>query len=174
MSKLTSDLLRTILIEIFFAEADRLAFGKYIVPKQGNWYNPQDTKTDKIATWIGYNIPFRKGKIRARLDQDEEHNEENIVSEIVTIELQFIGAKAEEIALSVMHWNSRTDVHEAFSVVSGQLFDEEVRVIQSIYKQDGLNTIYAYNIKRRLMCENTQLTGASQLLHFTASGQVIS
>lgn len=174
MSSLTSTLLKTILTNIFFAEADRAIYGKYVVPKQGNWYNPQDTTTDKIATWIGYNIPFRKSKIRARLDQDENNNEEDVVSEIVTIELQFVGAKAEEVALTLMHWNSRTDVHEALAVVSGQPLDEEVKIVQSVYKQDGLNTIYAYNVKRRIVCENTQLTGATRLLHFTASGQVIN
>lgn len=171
MSNLNLDNLRTILSEIFFAVDVRADNLKYIVPKQGNWYNPQDNTADMIATWIGYNIPDRRSIIRPRSVVVED-TVENVVNEIVTIDLQFIGTDAEAAALSVMHWNSRADVQEALAVVSGQPLDESVRVIQSIYKQEGFNTTYAYNVKRRIVCANTQSTVASLLQHVYIAGNV--
>lgn len=170
MSMLDNILLRDILAEIFFAVEDRERAKNYIVPKQGNWYNPQDTEEDKIATWIAYAIPERYSILKARQDVDEDGNVLNVVNELVTIQLQFVGTAAERLAASVMHWPKRGDVADAFAVVSGQIRDDRIDVVASWFKQEGLNTTYAYNTRVRVYCANVQETGANRLWHFSANG----
>jgi len=172
MSNLDSTLLRTILSEIFFTADSRSELIKYVVPKQGNWYNPQDTEEGKIATWIAYAIPHRESILKARSVQDEDNVDYNLVNELVEIELQFVGSKAELLAMSVMHWPKRADVSDAFSVVSGQVRDDKIRVVASWFNQEGANTIYAYNTKVRVYCANLQETGALNLEHFLANGTI--
>lgn len=172
MSALDSSILRTILSEIFFSIESRPEGLKYIVPKQGNWYNPQDTEDGKISTWIAYSISERNSILKARQEVDEDGNILNILNELVEIQLQFVGTEAEKFAYSVMHWPKRGDVADAFDIVSGQIRDDRIGVIASWFKQEGLNTTYAYNTRVRVYCANVQETGANRLLHFTANGKV--
>lgn len=170
MSNLDNTLLRTILAEIFFAEEDRAEAIAYIVPKQGNWYNPQDTEEGKIATWIAYNIPNRETVLKARNVQNEVYEDFNLINELVEIDLQFVGTEAERLASSVMHWPRRADVSAAFEVVSGQVREDRIRVTSSWFKQEGMNTTYAYNVKVRVYCANLQETGVLKLEHFYTNG----
>jgi len=170
MSNLDSTVLRTVLSEIFFATEDRAEALQYIVPKQGNWYNPQDTESGKVATWIAYSISHRESVIKARSVQDEENADYNLVSELVEIDLQFVGTEAERLASSVMHWPRRSDVAAAFEVVSGQVREDKIHVTSSWFKQEGMNTTYAYNVKIRVYCANLQETGVLKLEHFSANG----
>lgn len=172
MSHLNSSLLRDILAEIFFSIEDREEAKKYIVPKQGNWYNPQDGYKNKINTWIGYSIPDRESVLKAREEANEDNLPINIINELVIIDLQFVGEQAEDMVASVMHWPKRADVREAFSVVSGQIRDDKIRVVASWFKQEGMNTVYAYNVKVRVYCANVLETSANQLQHFYASGAI--
>lgn len=172
MSHLNSSLLRDILAEIFFSIEDREEAKKYIVPKQGNWYNPQDGHRNKINTWIGYGIPDRESVLKAREEANEDNLPINIINELVIIDLQFVGEQAEDMAASVMHWPKRADVREAFSVVSGQVRDDKIRVVASWFKQEGMNTVYAYNVRVRVYCANVLETSANQLQHFYASGAI--
>ena len=172
MSALDSELLRDILAEIFFAVEHREQAKKYIVPKQGNWYNPQDTEEDKIATWIGYAIVDRHAILKSRIDIDEDGEVSNVVNELVEITLQFVGTKAEQLAASVMHWPKRGDVADAFAVVCGKIRDDRISVVATWFKQEGMNTTYAYNTKVRVYCANVQETGANRLWHFSANGIV--
>lgn len=169
MSALNSNLLRTILSEIFFAEADREANIQYIVPKQGNWYNPQETKNGKIATWVAYSIPSRESVLKSQaltlIDSLNVETTANMVVERVTVALQFVGTKAEDLAISVMHWPRRTDVEEAFAIVGGVLADNKIRVESSWFKQEGMNTTYAYNVRFVVYCVNYEESSADALLH---------
>jgi hypothetical protein len=175
---LDSTVLRTILSEILFAEADRAEGIQYIVPKQGNWYNPQETKTGKIATWVGYAITNRNSVLKARQTPADEdapiETNLNVITELVTVDLQFVGTKAEQLAASVMHWPTRADVADAFEIVSGQLREDKIHVVASWFKQEGMNTVYAYNVKFRLYCANIMEVGATQLNHVDiAEGHVL-
>lgn len=176
MSVLTSALLRDILAEIFFAPDVRDANKRFIVPKQGNWYNPQDTVDEKPATWIAYSIPSRVSQLKAREDVEQGETFDvvvNLLTELITIELQFVGASAEIFAASVMHWPKRADVSDAFAVVSGQVRDDKIKVITSWFQQEGMNTTYAHNVSVRVYCENTLSSSAQILQHVTANGSVI-
>ena len=177
MSVLTSELLRDILAEIFFAPEVREANKRFIVPKQGNWYNPQDTSEGKPATWVAYAITSRVTQLKAREDVelDEDETYERVVSlltELVYIDLQFVGASAEAFAVSVMHWPKRADVTVAFDIVSGQVRDDKIKVVASWFTQEGLNTTYAYNVQVRVYCENTMSGTAQVLKHVTADGSI--
>jgi hypothetical protein len=72
--------------------------------------------------------------------------------------------------MSVMHWPRRADVSAAFDIVSGQVREDKIRVVASWFKQEGMNTTYAYNVKVRVYCANLQETGALKLEHFSANG----
>jgi len=166
MSSLDSTLLRSILSEIFFSVEDREENLRYIVPKQGNWFNPKEDLANLKDTWIAYNIKERVSLLKA-IPTEEEVEEElfaaNWVPELVSIDLQFVGPIAEQLANSVMHWPKRADVAEAFSVVSGVVRDDKIRVISSWFKQEGLNTVYSYNTSFRLYCANVAVSTAERL-----------
>lgn len=169
MSALDSTILKSILTTIFFEDPED---GQYVVPKQGNWYNPQDTEDGKIATWIAYAIPERESVLKARSDLDIDNQELNIITELVVIDLQFVGQMAEQMAVSVEHWPKRADIAKAFEPVSGQVRDDKIRVVSSWFKQEGMNTTYAYNVRVRVYCANVQETGANKLWHFSANGSI--
>lgn len=166
MSALDSTSLRQALSEIFFAQEDRAENLKYIVPKQGNWYNPQNVEVNKPATWIAYNIKDRVGTIRAFEDTESiegRMHPVNIVPELVTIELQFVGVKAEQFAISVAHWPHSATVAEAFKQFDGVVRDDKISSIATWFKQEGFNTIYAYNVRVRVYCTNILVSSAEQL-----------
>ena len=87
---------------------------KYIVPKQGNWWNQQEANAN-IATWCAYMI--RRNEPRTVAFYDEGTDKGTPVNgaateKIATIDLQFVGEKAEELANSVALWTLRGDVEE--------------------------------------------------------------
>ena len=90
MTELNHTALRGILARILSVDE------QFIVPKQGNWYNPQETD-NAPDTWCAYvirantplTVPFyvksKDGKINSAATQ-----------KIATIDLQFVGGQAEE------------------------------------------------------------------------------
>lgn len=166
MSSLNSTLLRTILSQILFMEEDRAENLQYIVPKQGNWFNPKEDISNLKDTWVAYNIKERTSLLRS-IPTEEEVDEAlyaaNWVPELVNIELQFVGPAAEDLAVGVQHWPKRADVAEAFSVVSGVVRDDKIKINCVWFKQEGLNTIYSYNTSFRVYCANVAVSTAQRL-----------
>ncbi len=74
-----------------------------------------------------------------------------------TIDLQFIGAQAEEAANSVTLWHLRGDVEEELNKYDCKFLNAG-NITSSYYAQDGLNTILAYNVSVRIAGYITQDT----------------
>ncbi len=129
-----------------------LGFGMsptYIVPKQGNWFNVQDNMQEgaKVDTWCAYRITRTKGITEAYYDQLSDGSG-NILSKMMMsdIEVQLVGRLAEYGVQTMGMWTKREDINN-FLMVSGMalvpdgLGEYEV----STFKQDGSNTVLAFN-----------------------------
>ncbi len=124
---------------------------KYVVPKQGNWWNPQD-KEANIANWCAYQIkrnrprtlPFyQEGK---RVNNSATPVNSVAVLKIAEIDLQFVGPQSEALANSVAMWPLRTDVKKEFKKVHGAIMNDEYDAISSTFHQEGGNTVMAWNV----------------------------
>lgn len=120
----------------------------HVVPKQGNWYNPQQDGAN-IANWCAYRIksntprtaPFyHKGKLNG---QDVNAA---VVEKIAEIELQFVGPDSEGLAASVSMWPLRGDVRSQFQQVHGAIMLDGMTAISSVFAQEGNNTVTAWNV----------------------------
>ena len=150
MLPLNSLNLRDFLGDVFFATADKEQYMRYIVPLQGNWWAPTETDNETISTWIGYNIVTDESYLRAR----PFHNDTGDVilqTCLAKVHLQFIGKDAEALAHSVLFWDERQDVAEAFYRFAGQLMYEKRRIIPTSYYQDGQNSTLVQNIDFRFL-----------------------
>lgn len=171
MIQLTNETFRDFLGDIFFTSGDKAQYIKYIIPMQGNWWLP--TENDKsISTWIGYNIVERKSYIRAREVSNDTGNA-SILSCIAKVHLQFIGKDAEKFALSILHWDERYDIAEAFHRFAGQLFYEERKIIASSYFQDGQNSTLSQNIDFRFLFVDTVEPQQEILIGAEVTGNII-
>ena len=124
---------------------------KYVVPKQGNWWNPQ-SKEANIANWCAYQI--RRNRPRTAPFYQEGKTKANNVTtpvnavavlKIADIDLQFVGPKSEELANSVAMWPFRSDVKKEFQKVHGAIMTDEYDAVSSLFHQEGANTVMAWN-----------------------------
>lgn len=156
--------LQHILAKIFFGDYDAKEIS-LIVPKQGNWLNPQSQDT-KVSTWIGYLIRENPTTLSPRsysyVDEDGAGCSETVVTHVATIDLQFVGVNAEQWAQSVCLWDSRDDVAEAFLPVSGQLMNRKRNVVAVPYWQDGGNTILSFNVTIYVVWANVKTIAATK------------
>lgn len=121
---------------------------KYVVPKQGNWWNPQQPGAN-VANWCAYQI--RRNRPRTSPFYDEGSNSGQPVNgvtvlKIADIDLQFVGPQSEELANSVAMWPLRSDVQEQFKAVHGAILNDEFDAISSNFYQEGANTVMAWNV----------------------------
>lgn len=122
---------------------------KYIVPKQGNWWNPQE-EVNSPHTWCAYLI--RSNSPRTAPFYVSIDNQNLLaVEKIATIDLQFVGEKSEDIAQSVAMWPNRSDVQEALSQVHGAIMYNDMEAKSSPFYQDGNNTVMAWNVTIRVL-----------------------
>ena len=125
---------------------------KYVVPKQGNWWNPQ-SKDANIANWCAYQI--KRNRPRTTPFYQEGSKKVNnattpvnsvAVLKIAEIDLQFVGPQSEELANSVAMWPFRSDVKAQLQQVHGAIMNDEYDAVSSIFHQDGANTVMAWNV----------------------------
>jgi hypothetical protein len=156
--ELTNSSLRTILSNIFGVDED------YIVPKQGNWFNPQSMlpTAEKPKTWIAYKIVNNTPVTLPSYEDDtieveEEDVDINIVkvTKIASIDLQFVGNNAESLANGVSMWIKRSDVQAQFETVNGKLMANNMDVVTSDFYQDGFNSVLAYNVRIQIAWVHT-------------------
>lgn len=152
--RLNNESLRNILVAIFDVDE------KYIVPKQGNWYNPADND-DKPNNWIAYLI-LESGTITLPDYQDDSKAivvnkvssnvpfEGIMVDKISDIDLQFVGKDAEDLAHDVSFWINRATVQKQFETVNGKLMAGRPLVRTSPFIQGGLNNVLSYNVRIRV------------------------
>lgn len=135
--------LRDVLSLIFFGdEAEQKK--KYVVPLQGNWYNP--SQTQRLDNWIGYVINSMKTNV-AIVNRPDDGNRyyRNCQTEV---HLAFIGKKAEVMAQSVFFWLARADVAKYFDdKYKGVVNNKEFEVYSSLYMQEGLNSQLCWNVE---------------------------
>ena len=151
---------------------------KYIVPKQGNWFNPQEANAN-IENWCAYQIrqnrprtvPFynvgsqTSGQITTKVNAVA-------VLKIAEIDLQFVGPQSEALAESIAMWPFRTDVAAQFKTVQGAIMNDEYDAISSPFMQDGNNTVMAWNTTVRVLWYSIQDTNQGPMPALTLNGKI--
>lgn len=179
---------RETLVNILAAtEEDRDALREFIVIRQGNWFNPQARNTDegRPLTWCAYRIHSQvpvQLQYMHNIEIDKEEVPCSIVSKIATVQLRFVGEKAEEWAHSVNHWSLRQDVIEELNKYRGQLMAESNPVIteeffqsgskSTAYHQTGNNTVLCYNIQIRILWTSVLATSQQLVKIVTLGGEI--
>ena len=151
--------LREVLCEIFFGKAAEES-KKYVVPLQGNWYNP--SQGEHVDNWIGYIINSVKTDVAVvNRGDDGRRYYRNCHTEI---HLSFIGTDALDMALSVLFWLCRDDVKTVFDTkYKGVVNNKEFEVYSSLYQQEGLNSAICWNVDFSLQ-HNLMLDSESPVL----------
>jgi hypothetical protein len=161
--------LRDVLSLIFFGSTSE-EYEQYIVPLQGNWYNPGQGQ--KLDNWIGYVINSLRTDVSiVNRGDDGRRYYRNCQTEI---HLSFIGTKAEEMAYSVLYWLARADVQSIFDKkYKGVMNNKELEIYSSLYTQEGLNSTLCWNIDFSLQ-HNLLLDSESPILRKAdISGNII-
>lgn len=145
----------------------------YVVPKQGNFWNPQEQLT-KPDTWCAYlirsNTPRTKPFYSATSGVNAVY-----VEKIARIDLQFVGPQAEAMAGNVAFWPLRKDVQDEFSTVRGSVMRTDMDARSSVYFQDGRNTVIAWNTGIRVLWWSVVETGQKRLTgDVVLQGQIVS
>lgn len=135
--------LREVLLKIFFGD-DWEPMEKYVVPLQGNWYNP--SQEQKLDNWIGYVIDSLKTDVAiVNRGDDGRRYYRNVQT---TIHLSFIGVDALVLAISVLFWLARADVTKLFDAkYKGVINNKEFEIYSSLYEQEGLNSTLCWNVE---------------------------
>ena len=148
--ELNQTTLRGILAAIFNVDQ------KYIVPKQGNWFNPQEANAN-IENWCAYQIRQNRPRTVPFYNVGTQGSGQLIqkvngvaVLKIADIDLQFVGPQSEELAASIASWPLRTDVAAQFKTVQGAILNGEFDAVSSTFMQDGNNTVLAWNTTIRV------------------------
>lgn len=151
---------------------------KYVVPKQGNWWNPQQPGAN-IENWCAYQI--RRNRPRTAPFYQEGSNTVNnattpvnsvAVLKIADIDLQFVGPKSEELANSVAMWPFRSDVKEQFQNVHGAIMTDEYDAVSSTFYQEGANTVMAWNVSISVLWYSIMDTTQGRMPALTLEGNV--
>lgn len=108
---------------------------KYIVPKQGNWWNPQENQQN-IKNWCAYQIRSNKPRTAPFYNADGKTNRV-VVEKIADIALQFVGPDSETLAESVAAWPLRGDVKAALQQVQGALLYDDLTATASPFSRTG-------------------------------------
>jgi len=140
----------------------------YIVPKQGNWWNPQE-QAQKPDTWCAYMI--RSNQPRTLPFYHTENGRSLVTAEkIATIDLQFVGPQSEEIAQSVALWPLRSDVARVLKTVQGALLPDDMTARSTPFHQDGTNNVVSWNVTIRILWYSVQETGQAAMPGVTLEG----
>lgn len=144
----------------------------YIVPKQGNWWNPQEALIQP-DTWCAYVIRSNRpvtapydDSITTTVNGQTVKKNRMCVNRIATIDLQFVGPQAEAVAQSVALWPNRTDVAAALATVQGSIMYTDMEAKSASFYQDGANNVLSWNISIKvhwvqvLETNQTLITGA--------------
>lgn len=161
--------LREVLLKIFFG-ADAEKNKKYVVPLQGNWYNP--SQVHNVDNWIGYVIDSIKTDVAvANMMSDGRKYYRSCQT---SIHLAFIGKDAELMAQSVLWWCARTDVQSLIDKkYKGVVNNKEFEIYSSLYMQEGLNSTICWNVDFSLQ-HNMMLDSENPILrNVDISGSLI-
>ena len=148
---------------------------KYVVPKQGNWWNPQD-KEANIANWCAYQIKRNRPRTAPFYDEGKNNGQPVngvAVLKIAEIDLQFVGPQSEELANSIAMWPFRSDVKSEFQKVHGAIMNDEYDAVSSIFHQDGGNTVTAWNVPNvKVLWYSLQDTDQGAMPYINLNGKI--
>ena len=162
--ELNQSTLRGILAQILSVDE------KYIVPKQGNWWNPQ-TQAESPDTWCAYLI--RSNKPRTAPFYYKDNNTNYVVTEkIATIDLQFVGTQSEEVAQSIAMWPLRDDVAVALQSIQGSLLPDDMDARSLTFYQDGANTVLSWNVTIRILWYSVLRTDQGEMPNLVMNGKI--
>ena len=148
---------------------------KYIVPKQGNWFNPQEANAN-IENWVAYQIRRNRPRTTPFYEVGSNLNQKVnsvAVQKIAEIDLQFVGPRSEELANSVAMWPLRSDVKAQFQTVQGAIMNGEFDAVSSNFMQDGNNTVLAWNVSFRVLWYSILDTNQGAMPFLTLNGKII-
>lgn len=140
---------------------------RYIVPLQGNWYNPT-AERDSKSTWVGYcidNIEYTSTAIN--------RGTEIIRQGKAQVHLTFIGRDAEDIAADVVFWPYRADVVKEFEKYDGVLNNKDIRIYTSLYMQEGLASTLCYNVNLTVSYNEKKQINSPLLSKVDITGEII-
>jgi hypothetical protein len=136
---------------------------KYVVPRQGNWYNPQDhlEPMEQPKTWCAFaiedDVPIDAPHYA--LDPLNPGANWSVQHRIAAVALQFVGTRAKASATSIGHWLHRQDVFAALSQIDGRLIGSESKISTVDFVQEGANTVKAYTVRIRIAYASEIETG---------------
>lgn len=143
---------------------------KYIVPKQGNWWNPQENQQN-IKNWCAYQIKSNRPRTAPFYNSDGNKNRV-VVEKIAEIALQFVGPDSEAIAESIAAWPLRADVKAALQTVQGAILYDDMNAVASTFFQDGNNTVIAWNVTIRVLWYSVIETDQGQMPGLNFEGKI--
>lgn len=145
----------------------------HVVPKQGNWWNPQENQQN-IENWCAFLIKSNRPRTAPFYDTATNGQTNAVcVEKIAEIDLQFVGPQSEDLAQSVAMWPLRADVKAAFKTVQGALMYDDMTAVSSPFYQDGQNTVTAWNVPIRVLWISVMETGQGQMPPVSIYGKVI-
>lgn len=121
---------------------------EFVVPKQGNWWNPQE-QLNSPNNWCAYRIKSNRPRSAPFYNADGNTNRV-CVEKIADIELQFVGPDSETIANNVATWPLRSDVKDQLESVQGAIMYDDMTAFSSSFYQDGTNSVMAWNVNFRV------------------------
>lgn len=143
---------------------------KYIVPKQGNWWNPQKEGAN-IANWCAYAI--RSNKPRTVPFYVKENNNNYVTTEkMATVDLQFVGPQSEELAQSVALWPLRDDVAVALQDIQGAIMADNMEARSAPFYQEGANTVISWNVTVKILWYSVIDANQGIMPYMTISGKI--
>jgi len=170
MALLTQQFLQTFLTTAFSVSPS------FVVPRQGNWYNPQAAAVSgkKPNTWCAYLVKKSRGRTLPYFeDPGDGTSPSSTIPTISDIEVQLVGSEAETAAMSMMHWLNRPDLLTLLMNNGMQLTGKIPDIITSPFMQDGMNDVLAYNGVFSIQWDNYVATNQTQLLTATVNTGVI-
>lgn len=138
----------------------------YVVPKQANFYNPTSNLSASLKpiTWLAYRLKRNEPRTWAMpaVETTIVNGEpiENSYYEsymIAYIELQFVGANAETYANSIQFFPKRQDVLDNLVDCEGVIMLDDFKVFVSDFSQEGLNTVFSYNVNMKITWTKKQI-----------------
>ena len=133
------------------------AYKKFIIPRKGNFINP--SQLEKTNTYAIYYIA-KKEKRLVNTTNTEYYEENAVTKHFATlkteVKVQFIGAKAEDWANSLLFWDERSDISELLMEYQSELLLGERDIITVPFQQEGYNGEMSYMASLSLITNITK------------------
>jgi len=121
---------------------------QYVVPLQGNWYNPTAAENNplKPKTWCAYKFQSHRPRVLAHFVPDSVPAIWSVQEKISRLIMQFVGDIAEDLANDVGHWTHDELVRTALALFDGTLLGVSGEATSSIFDMEGGNVVTAWNV----------------------------